>query len=57
MVDAFVRWAGELKPGDGLDDTATLCPVVNPVQAKRILAAIEDAGWRKEPGFASTGVP
>ena len=30
VVDAFIRAAGELKLGDGLDDAATLCPVVNP---------------------------
>ncbi len=41
VVDAFIRAAGELKLGDGLDDTATLCPVVNPAQEKRIRAAIE----------------
>ncbi|HEX4070559.1 MAG TPA: CoA-acylating methylmalonate-semialdehyde dehydrogenase [Planctomycetaceae bacterium] len=41
VVDAFLRLAGELKLGDGLDDTATLCPVVNPKEEKRIRAAIE----------------
>ena len=41
VVDAFIRAAGELELGDGLDDTATLCPVVNPEQEKRIRAAIE----------------
>jgi malonate-semialdehyde dehydrogenase (acetylating)/methylmalonate-semialdehyde dehydrogenase len=41
VVDAFIRSAGELKLGDGLDDTATLCPVVNPKEEKRIRAAIE----------------
>ena len=41
FVEAFIRAAGELKLGDGLDDTATLCPVVNPVEEKRIRAAIE----------------
>ena len=41
VVDAFLRLAGELELGDGLDDTATLCPVVNPVEEKRIRAAIE----------------
>ena len=41
VVDAFIRSAGELKLGDGLDDTATLCPVVNRDQEKRIRAAIE----------------
>ncbi len=41
VVDAFIRLASELKLGDGLDDTATLCPVVNPKEEKRIRAAIE----------------
>jgi malonate-semialdehyde dehydrogenase (acetylating)/methylmalonate-semialdehyde dehydrogenase len=41
VVDAFIRSAGELKLGDGLDDAATLGPVVNPVEEKRIRAAIE----------------
>jgi malonate-semialdehyde dehydrogenase (acetylating) / methylmalonate-semialdehyde dehydrogenase len=41
VVDAFIRSAGELKLGDGLDDTATLGPVVNPKEEKRIRAAIE----------------
>jgi malonate-semialdehyde dehydrogenase (acetylating)/methylmalonate-semialdehyde dehydrogenase len=41
VVDAFIRLAGELKLGDGLDETATLCPVVNPKEEKRIRAAIE----------------
>ncbi|HTU26635.1 MAG TPA: CoA-acylating methylmalonate-semialdehyde dehydrogenase [Pirellulales bacterium] len=41
VVDGFIRSASELKLGDGLDDTATLCPVVNPVEEKRIRAAIE----------------
>ena len=41
VVDAFIRSAGELKLGDGLDDTATLGPVVNRDQEKRIRAAIE----------------
>ena len=34
VVDAFIRAAGELKLGDGLDDAATLCPVVNPDRGK-----------------------
>jgi malonate-semialdehyde dehydrogenase (acetylating)/methylmalonate-semialdehyde dehydrogenase len=38
VVDAFIRAAGELKLGDGLDDAATLCPVVNPIEEKRIRA-------------------
>src|SRR5579871_5774724 len=29
VVDAFIKSASELKLGDGLDETATLCPVVN----------------------------
>ena len=41
VVDAFIRSAEELKLGDGLDDTATLCPVVNPEQEKRIRSTIE----------------
>lgn len=41
VVDAFVRSAGELKMGDGLDETAALSPVINPDQEKRIRAAIE----------------
>jgi malonate-semialdehyde dehydrogenase (acetylating)/methylmalonate-semialdehyde dehydrogenase len=41
VVDAFIRSAEELKLGDGLDDTATLSPVVNLVEEKRIRAAIE----------------
>src|SRR5271163_4953371 len=41
VVDAFIRSAGELELGDGLDDTAMLGPVVNPKEEKRIRAAIE----------------
>lgn len=41
VVDAFIRSAEELKLGDGLDDTAALCPVVNPTEENRIRAAIE----------------
>ncbi|HLW78085.1 MAG TPA: CoA-acylating methylmalonate-semialdehyde dehydrogenase, partial [Terriglobia bacterium] len=41
VVDAFIRLASELKLGDGLDDTATLCPVVNRKEEQRIRAAIE----------------
>jgi malonate-semialdehyde dehydrogenase (acetylating)/methylmalonate-semialdehyde dehydrogenase len=41
VVDAFLRAAGELKLGDGLDDAATLGPVVNPKEEKRIRSAIE----------------
>lgn len=41
VVDAFIRAAAELKLGDGLDGAATLCPVVNVTEEKRIRAAIE----------------
>jgi malonate-semialdehyde dehydrogenase (acetylating) / methylmalonate-semialdehyde dehydrogenase len=41
VVDAFIRAASELQLGDGLDDRVTLGPVVNPVEEKRIRAAIE----------------
>ena len=41
LVEAFIRSASGLKLGDGLDDAATLCPVVNPKEDKRIRAAIE----------------
>ena len=41
VIDAFIRAAGELKLGDGLDDAATLCPVVNSKEAQRIRSAIE----------------
>ena len=41
VVDAFIREAGALKLGDGLDDSATLSPVVNAREEKRIRAAIE----------------
>ncbi|WP_406694235.1 CoA-acylating methylmalonate-semialdehyde dehydrogenase [Singulisphaera sp. Ch08] len=41
VVDAFISAAGELRLGDGLDDIATLCPVVNTKEEKRIRAAIE----------------
>jgi malonate-semialdehyde dehydrogenase (acetylating)/methylmalonate-semialdehyde dehydrogenase len=41
VLDAFIHLASELKLGDGLDDTATLSPVVNPKEEKRIRAAIE----------------
>ena len=40
-VEALVKGARELKAGDGLDESATLCPVINPEQRQRILAAIE----------------
>src|SRR5277367_3024574 len=41
VVDAFIRSAGGLKLGDGLDDTSTLGPVVNPKEEKRIRATID----------------
>jgi malonate-semialdehyde dehydrogenase (acetylating)/methylmalonate-semialdehyde dehydrogenase len=41
VVDTFIGLASELKLGDGLDDTATLGPVVNPKEEQRIRAAIE----------------
>jgi malonate-semialdehyde dehydrogenase (acetylating) / methylmalonate-semialdehyde dehydrogenase len=41
VVDAFMRAAGEMRLGDGLDEVATLGPVINPVEDKRIRAAIE----------------
>ncbi len=41
LVEEFIRLAGELKLGDGLDETATLGPVVNPVEEKRIRSVIE----------------
>jgi malonate-semialdehyde dehydrogenase (acetylating)/methylmalonate-semialdehyde dehydrogenase len=40
-VEAFVRAAQQLRPGSGLDESATLCPVLNPEQRHRILAAVE----------------
>jgi malonate-semialdehyde dehydrogenase (acetylating)/methylmalonate-semialdehyde dehydrogenase len=43
-VEAFVRAARELKPGDGLDETATLAPVLNSQQRQRILDAIDRGG-------------
>src|SRR5262249_10740962 len=45
-VEAFVRAARELRPGDGLDENATLAPVLNPEQRQRILDAI-DRGARE----------
>ncbi len=40
IVNAFVQAARELKLGDGFDEAATLCPVVNPEQKSRILTSI-----------------
>jgi malonate-semialdehyde dehydrogenase (acetylating)/methylmalonate-semialdehyde dehydrogenase len=41
VTSAFVQGASELKLGSGLDETATLCPVINQEQRSRILEAIE----------------
>jgi malonate-semialdehyde dehydrogenase (acetylating)/methylmalonate-semialdehyde dehydrogenase len=41
VVDAFVRSAAQLQPGDGLDDKATLCPLVNPEQQRRVRESID----------------
>lgn len=40
VINAFVQAARELKLGHGMDDTATLCPVVNPEQKSRILQSV-----------------
>src|SRR5205814_9899706 len=40
IISAFVRAAGELRLGAGLDESATLCPVVSPEQRNRIAASI-----------------
>ncbi len=41
VVDAFIKAARELKPGEGMDESATLCPVVNAEQKQRIVSGIE----------------
>jgi malonate-semialdehyde dehydrogenase (acetylating)/methylmalonate-semialdehyde dehydrogenase len=41
VVDAFVQAARGLRLGDGLDESATLGPVLNPEQRRRILDAID----------------
>jgi len=41
IVGAFVQAARDLKLGDGLDESATMGPVVNPDQRERILKSIE----------------
>jgi malonate-semialdehyde dehydrogenase (acetylating)/methylmalonate-semialdehyde dehydrogenase len=41
VVEAFVRAAADLKPGDGLDESATLGPLVNPEQQRRVREAID----------------
>ncbi len=40
VISAFVQAARELRLGDGLDEAATLCPVVNPEQRRRIIDAV-----------------
>jgi malonate-semialdehyde dehydrogenase (acetylating)/methylmalonate-semialdehyde dehydrogenase len=40
IVNAFVNAARNLQPGEGLDDSATMGPVINPEQRKRIVEAI-----------------
>ena len=40
VVAAFVQAARELRLGNGMDETATLCPVVNPEQRTRIIHAV-----------------
>ncbi len=41
IVEAFVNAARSLIPGHGMDESATLCPVVNAQQRQRILDAID----------------
>jgi malonate-semialdehyde dehydrogenase (acetylating)/methylmalonate-semialdehyde dehydrogenase len=41
VVSAFVQAAQQLKPGNGLNPAATLCPVLSPEQRTRILEGIE----------------
>ncbi len=41
VADAVVRAAAALKLGNGFDESATLCPVVNPEQQRRIVEAID----------------
>jgi malonate-semialdehyde dehydrogenase (acetylating)/methylmalonate-semialdehyde dehydrogenase len=41
VVEAFVRAAADLKAGDGLDESATLGPVLNLEQQRRIREAID----------------
>lgn len=41
VVDAFVKGAKGLKLGDGLDESTSLCPVVNPESKQRIESFIE----------------
>jgi malonate-semialdehyde dehydrogenase (acetylating)/methylmalonate-semialdehyde dehydrogenase len=41
VVSSFVAAARQLRPGDGLDDSASLCPVLNAEQQARIQSAIE----------------
>ncbi len=44
VVETFVSAARALKPGDGLDEAATLCPVINQEHRQRVLDAIERGG-------------
>lgn len=41
VIDGFVSAARQLRLGDGFDEAATLCPVLNVEQRQRILASIE----------------
>jgi malonate-semialdehyde dehydrogenase (acetylating)/methylmalonate-semialdehyde dehydrogenase len=41
VIDGFVSAARQLRLGDGFDEAATLCPVLNVEQRQRILVAIE----------------
>jgi malonate-semialdehyde dehydrogenase (acetylating)/methylmalonate-semialdehyde dehydrogenase len=53
-VAAFVQGARELKAGDGLDESATLCPVVSQEHRQRVLDAIE-RGLREGARLALDG--
>jgi malonate-semialdehyde dehydrogenase (acetylating)/methylmalonate-semialdehyde dehydrogenase len=41
VVAGFLDSASDLKLGDGLDESSSLCPVLNPEQQRRILGAID----------------
>jgi malonate-semialdehyde dehydrogenase (acetylating)/methylmalonate-semialdehyde dehydrogenase len=41
VIKAFVRSAGQLQLGDGLDESTAMGPVLNPDQLQRVLDAIE----------------
>ena len=43
VVNQFVSAARALVPGDGFNESATLCPVLNPEQKQRITSAVERA--------------